>query len=186
MISLRKLVVIAAAIFVLTATAGAQVTAGFSKPCVITSIGQNSDAAIVKVLLNSKLKMGLDYNTTIKPNELGEAKTIIMVLGASAKGLGAAGINMDQEIARTEALLKQARQSGVKVIAMHTGGANRRGEASNNLISIVLKDADVVIVVAAGNADKFFDNAVKKPGVSVIETQTIAEAGLAAQKLFKN
>lgn len=184
--SLRKLAAIAAALLILAATAGAQTVTGFAKPCVITSIGQNSDAAIVKVLLNSKLKMGFDYNTVLKPTELGEAKVIIMVLGASSKGLGAAGINMDQEIARTEALLKQARQSGIKVIAMHTGGANRRGQASNNLIDIVLKSADAVIVVAAGNTDKYFDKAERKPGVAVIETQTIAEAGLTVQKLFKN
>ena len=186
MISMRKLVLIVTALLVLAATAGAQTAAVFAKPCVITSIGQNSDAAIVKVLLNSKLKMGIDYNTVLKPAELGDVKVIIMVLGASAKGLGAAGINMDQEIARTEALLKQARQSGIKVIAMHTGGANRRGQASNNLIDIVLRSADAVIVVAAGNTDKYFDKAEKKPGISIIETQTIAEAGLAVQKLFSN
>lgn len=184
----RKSAAIAAItlILVLFGAQGAIAQGTFSKPGIITSIGQNSDAAIVKVLLNNKLKLGLDYNIGIKASELDGAKTIIMVLGASAKGMGAAGINLDQEIARAEALLKQAAQSGIKVIAMHTGGANRRGQASNTLIDLVVKEADAVVVVAAGNADKYFDKAAKKPGVAVIETQTIAEAGSVVQKLFGN
>ncbi len=183
--SIRKLVAVAA-IALVAAAAGAQTSGGFSKPGIITSIGQNSDAAIVKVLLNSKMKMDLGYNTIVQPAELGGTKTLIMVLGASAKGLGAAGINLDQEIARTEALLKQARLSGIKVIAMHTGGQNRRGASSNGLIDLVVAEADAVIVVAAGNTDKYFDKAARKPGVAVVETQTIAEAGAAVQGLFKN
>lgn len=181
----RPTAIVAIALFFVIAL-GAQEAGSFSKPGVITSIGQNADAAIVKVLLNSRLKMGLDYSIGLKPTELSGMKTIIMVLGASAKGLGAAGVDLDQEIDRTKALLAEARRSGVKIIAMHTGGANRRGKSSNMLIDIVLKDADAVIVVAAGNTDKYFDNAVKKTGVSVIETRTIAEAGTAAQQLFGN
>lgn len=167
-------------------SAGAQTPGSFLKPGLITSIGQNSDAAIVKVLLNTKMKLDLDYNMTVKASDLGGTKTIIMVVGASSKGLGAAGINMDQEIARTEGLLKYAREKGIKIILMHTGGANRRGAASNQLIDLVIKDADAVIVVAAGNTDNYFDKAARKPGVPVIETATIAEAGAAVQKLLKN
>lgn len=181
-----KFVFIAAMFALVAAVAGAQGPGAFSRPGIITSIGQNSDAAIVKVLLNNKLKMELEYGLVVKAAELGNTQTIIMVVGASSKGLGAAGINMDQEIARTEELLAFARQKGIKVILMHTGGTNRRGAASNQLIDVVIKDADAVIVVAAGNQDKYFDKAAKKPGVVVTETATIAEAGAAVQKLFKN
>jgi len=184
--SVWRITVAALISLLLVVSAQAQAAGSFPKPAIITSIGQNSDAAIVKVLLNNKMKLGVDYNTIVKAGELGANKTIIMVVGASSKGMGAAGINMDQEIARTEALLAFARQNGIKVILMHTGGQNRRGQASNVLIDLVIKDADAVIVVAAGNTDKYFDKAVRKPGVGVIETATIAEAGAAVQKLIKN
>ena len=40
---------------------------------------------------------------------------------------------------------------------MHTGGEARRGKTSNDLIEIVVPEADYVVVVAAGNKDKLFN-----------------------------
>jgi hypothetical protein len=84
----------------------------FEKPGIITSIGQSSDVAIVKVMLNTRLKLGLDYKPTAQVADLSGMKTLVVVIGASTKGLGAAGLDMVREIERTIALLKAAREKG--------------------------------------------------------------------------
>ena len=92
---------------------------------------------------------------------------------------------MDKEIARTTALLKAAKAAGVKVLVMHTGGEARRGKTSNDLIQVVMPQADYVVVVAAGNKDKLFTTLGAKQSVPVREVTKVAEAGNAVRAVFK-
>lgn len=163
--------------------ASAQVV--FETPGLITSAGQSSDVAIVKVMLNTQLKLGLDYKPLAQPADLVGMKTLVVSVGASTKGLGAAGLDMDKEIARTTALLKAAKAAGVKVLVMHTGGEARRGKTSNDLIRVVMPQADYVVVVAAGNKDKLFTTLGAKQSVPVMEVAKVAEAGNAVRAVFK-
>lgn len=157
----------------------------FTGPGVLTSVGQSSDVAIAKVLLNTQLKLGLDYKPTAQPADLTGMKTLVVVLGASTKGLGAAGLDMDKEIARTKALLKAAKELKIKVLAMHTGGEARRGQTSNDLITLVVPEADYVIVVATGNKDKLFNQLAAPRNVPVVEVEKMAAAGDAVKAVFK-
>ena len=52
-----------------------------------------------------------------------DCKTLILAVGGSSKGLGAAGIDADQELARTDALISAAKEKGIIVLALHTGGS---------------------------------------------------------------
>jgi Domain of unknown function (DUF6305) len=157
----------------------------FTGPGLLTSVGQSSDVAIVKVLLNTQLKLGLDYKPIAQPPDLAGMKTLVVVLGSSSKGLGAAGLDMDKEIARATALMKAARERGVKVLAMHTGGEGRRGQTSNDLIKLVVPGADYTIVVASGNKDKLFNQLAAKTGAPVVEVEKVAAAGEAVRAIFK-
>jgi len=157
----------------------------FTGPGLLTSIGQSSDVAIVKVLLNTQLKLGLDYKPVAQPADLAGMKTLVVVLGSSTKGLGAAGLDMDKEIARTKALLKAARDQGVKVIAMHTGGEARRGKTSNDLIALVVPEADYTVVVASGNKDKLFNQLAARRNTPVVEVEKMAGAGEAVKAVYK-
>ncbi len=157
----------------------------FRKPAIITAIGQNSDAAIVKVLCNTKLKLGFGYNILAEAKDLADNASILMVVGASAKGLGAAGISMEQEMARTKALIGAAKAKGIAIIAVHTGGSSRRGESSNQLIELVMADASAAVVFADGNTDGFFTELAAKRGIPLYQTPTIAAAGTVIQTLFK-
>lgn len=168
--------------FGLTAYAAKGVT--FDKPGLITSAGQSSDASIVKVLINSKLKLGLDFKQVAKPEDLNGVKTLVVVVGASTKGLGAAGIDIDQEMDRTKQLLKVAREKKIKVLVMHTGGESRRGKTSNDVIELVVPDADYVVVVSTGNKDKFFNKLAEKKGIPVVEVDKIADAGEVIKGVF--
>lgn len=156
----------------------------YQKPAIVTAIGQNSDAAIVKVLLNTRLKLGFDYSMTATAKDLAATKAILMVLGASTKGLGAAGISYEQEVARTESLLAAAKAGGIPVIAVHTGGSARRGESSNRLIELVMKSASCAVVVADGNKDGFFNELAALRGIPVYQRDKVAEVGVVIQTLF--
>lgn len=149
----------------------------FQRPGFITSAGQTSDAAIVKVLANTKLKLGFDYDIMAKPEAIAGAKTLVLVLGASNKGLGSAGLSFEQEMDRVKKVIAAAQKSGIKIISMHTGGSSRRGELSNAIIEFCIPASSMVIVVEEGNKDGFFTELCSKHSIPLSVVPSIAEAG---------
>ena len=163
---------------------GLQAADKLAKPGLITSIGQSSDIAVVKALLNTKLKLGLDVKPMAQPADLGGVKTLVMVLGTSAKGMGAAGLNLDKEGERTKELVKAAKDKGIAILALHVGGESRRGKTTDDLVEVVVPAAKQVVVVASGNKDKFFSNLAAKNNVPIAEAANLAAAGDALKALF--
>ena len=130
------------------------VTAGSCQlPVLLTSVGQSADVDIVATHCK-KIKLDVYQNNTIKAEELtNKYKTIILAVGGSNKGLGAAGIDADQELARTDALIAKAKELGMTVITMHVGGADRRGTLSDSFIMPAFAAADIAIIVESGDTD---------------------------------
>ncbi|SMG40255.1 DUF6305 family protein [Dethiosulfovibrio salsuginis] len=118
----------------------------------LTSIGQSPDAMMVKVVLKS-LKITPDYEALMKATDLDGQKVLIAVVGGSSKGLGAAGIDKDQEVARSKALMEKAQADGMKILVMHVGGPGRRGTLSDLFISAAVPFSDALIVVDRDNTD---------------------------------
>ena len=127
----------------------------FPQPAIITSLGQSPGALMAKILAK---KAGLEflYDPRLKSDALEGTGTLLIVLGASSKGLGAAGIDVEDEITRGHALLNKARELGIPVIMMHIEGSSRRGKMSDRLIKEFIPLADYVVVKADGNADGLF------------------------------
>jgi len=122
-------------------------------PAILTSVGQSADVDIVATHCK-KIKLDVYQNNTIKAEELSDKyKTIILAVGGSNKGLGAAGIDADQELARTDALIAKAKELGITIIAMHVGGADRRGTLSDSFIKPAFAAADIAIIVESGDTD---------------------------------
>lgn len=149
------------------ATAGAALAADVA----ITSVGQSPDGMMVKVLMK-RLKVEPDYDALMKPEALSNQKVLIAVVGGSSKGLGAAGIDKDEENARALSLIDAAKQKGMKIIIMHVGGDGRRGDLSDMFITAVTKTGDRVIVVKSGNADGIFAKN-KADGAALVEVDNI-------------
>ena len=123
------------------------------KAALLTSVGQSADVDVVATLCK-KIKLDVYQNSTIKAEELSNKyQVIILAVGGSNKGLGAAGIDADQELARTSALIAKAKELGMTIIAMHTGGADRRGTLSDSFIKPAFAAADIAIIVESGDAD---------------------------------
>ena len=131
-----------------------EITSGScATPAVLTSIGQSAAVEIVGTLCN-KAGVEVELNNTITADELSaDCKTLLLAVGGSSKGLGAAGIDADQELARTEDLLSKADELGITVVALHTGGSARRGTLSDSFISPAFAAADIAIVVSEGDGD---------------------------------
>jgi hypothetical protein len=144
--------------------------AAWAAEVTITSVGQNSDGMMVKVLMKG---MAIDpgYDSGLSAQALGTQKVIIAVVGGSSKGLGAAGVTLDQERLRARLLLQEARKRGIRVLLMHIGGARRRGELTDIFIEATKGLADRLIVVASGNLDGIFTKG-RSPGAPLTEVET--------------
>jgi hypothetical protein len=127
------------------------------EPALITSAGQSSDVLMAKVLAG-KIDLQINFQKHAQVNHVDSAGSIIMVCGGSVKGMGAAGIDKDQEYERVKKILKRAEELEVPVVGMHVGGKSRRGALSDYFNKLVADNADYLIVVKEGNEDEFFTN----------------------------
>lgn len=132
----------------------------------LTSVGQSSDAMMVRVIMKS-LKITPDYDAVMKPEALTDQKVLVAVVGGSSKGLGAAGINQEDEMERANALFKTARDKGIKIVIMHVGGEGRRGTLSDFFTKEAVPNGDVLILVDGANGDGFFDTLTKPKNIPV-------------------
>ena len=150
------------------------VGAAFASDVAITSVGQSPDGMMVKVLMR-KLNIEPDYDAMMQTSMLKDQKVLIAVVGGSSKGLGAAGIDKEQEKARGLSLIEDAKKKGMKILVMHVGGEGRRGDLSDLFITAVTPLGERVIVVKSGNADGVFTNS-KASSAELIEINKIQDA----------
>jgi len=127
-----------------------------AKPAFLTTVGQSADIEMVKVLLD-RGAVPYTANAQAKAGDLATsgAKTLVVVLGGSTKGLGAAGISAESELDRAKALLAEAKKLGMTVIGVHVGGEARRGQLSDRFIQAAVPSCQYVVVVAEGDKDGF-------------------------------
>ena len=141
-------------------------------PVLLTSVGQSPDVEMVKVLLE---RVGIEptVDNRADGSELYDAQTLVLAVGGSAKGLGAAGTNADQEIDRVECLTAAADEAGLTIIAIHLGGTARRGELSDRFIVPSFEKADYAIVVDRGDKDGFMASLAAEHEIPMDYTSTI-------------
>ena len=148
--------------------------AAFAADIVLTSVGQSPDSMMVRVVLR-KVKIDAENVPLLKAEDLKDQKVLIAVVGGSSKGLGAAGINKDQEIERVTALLKTAGEKRIKILVMHIGGEGRRGTLSDAFIEAAAPWGERFIIVDGGNSDGIFDRLKKSPDVKILTAPTVTE-----------
>ena len=153
-------------------------------PILVTSGGQSADYQMIGTVMG---KIGMDYqiNNLATSADLGDAKTLIVVVGGSSKGLGAAGIDADGELARLAELIDGAKAAGLSVIAMHTGGEARRGELSDKFITPIFEKADYAIVVASGDEDGMMAGICANAGIPMDSIASISEVTTVLPAAFK-
>lgn len=87
-------------------------------------------------------------------------RTVFVSMGASLKGMGAAGISSDQEYRRIEQVMSWLRnQEDLKIIAVHVAGESRRyHHLSEGIIDRVAPYADLLLVSHESNEDGRFSD----------------------------
>ena len=132
------------------------ITEKFLGPVLVTSFGQSTDGSMIEQVMKRLKTVAYTYNPTATSADLGGVKTVVIAVGNSTKGLGAAGISQDQETARAKEFMAAAKKAGVKVICCHIGGATRRGALSDAFADMVLPLSSYILVKEDGNEDGKF------------------------------
>ncbi len=168
-------------------------------PVIVTSCGQSPGPMKIKVFMK-RLNLKHEYNLLASAADLQAAKeagkpykSLIIVTGASLKGMGAAGISIDDELARTKALIAEAKKQGIKIIGSHLEGMARRaqgaapGDNSDEMsIDTVCPESDLLIIRKDGDEDGRFTNISKAKEIPMIVFEKNMELGKVLKNLYTN
>jgi hypothetical protein len=112
-------------------------------------------------------------------------------MGASLKGMGAAGIAIEDELARAAALIAEARKLGVKVIGAHIEGMKRRSQGAaagdttdEQSIDAVAPNSAILLVLKEGNADGRFTVISQAKAIPLVEFERTLDLIPTLEKLF--
>ncbi len=161
--------VLAASVGMHAAVSGATPPKG-ALPLLITNAGQGPGAKLSRVLVQKAgVVTDFEYNAepTVADLQKKPYKTMFVVIGSEAKGLGASGITIDQEIARLNAMIAEAKKQKIQVVAILLEGKTRRGKpggADERCIDAIAPFAQYLVVKKNGNEDGRFDAIAKKTG----------------------
>lgn len=156
----------------------------FEGPIAMTSVGQSADVNVVETLFK---KAGLEVymNATMSGDSLTNHKTLVLAVGGSSKGLGAAGIDENQELERVTALIAAAKAKDMKIVALHIGGSARRGTLSDKFIPDSMGAADAAIIVSEGDGDNMMRGILKSNQTPAAYIKTQIEAIDYIKLIFK-
>ncbi|HYK90192.1 MAG TPA: DUF6305 family protein [Acidobacteriota bacterium] len=168
-------------------------------PTLLTSCGQRPGPVKLEVFLK-RLKFDFAYVPRATANDLIEKKksgttykSIIVVAGASLKGMGAAGVSINDEIERTKALISEAKKQGIKVIGAHIEGMARRsqgaaaGDKSDELsIDAVCPQSSLLLIRKDGDEDGRFTKISKSKNIPMISFEKNMELENVLKSLFSN
>jgi hypothetical protein len=170
-------------LFACAANLEAQAPFKAESPFAVTSCGQSLDAETVS-LLAKRHKLVHTFNNVLKASDLGGAKTLVVAMGGSAKGLGEAGIDEKAELARVDALLEAARKQKVKVIAVHIGGESRKGALSDKFLTPVIARADFLVVTEDSDKDGSFTKAARARKIPFEVVKKSVDVGKVLKDVF--
>lgn len=157
----------------------------FEQPLLITSAGQSAEVQLASVLAK---KAGLTsiLSKVATSEDLKGIKTVVLVIGASLKGLGAAGLDGGKEKKRVNLLIEKAQKKNILLLCLHLGGEARRDQLTDEFISAFLPSANMVIIVKSGNKDGLFTKICNQKNIPLIEVEKTIEALEPFKQAFKS
>jgi hypothetical protein len=190
----RSAAVLVAAVLVLLPAAlkSQALEAKAELPVLVTSCGQSIGPTTIKVVLQ-RLKLDYDIDPLATPETLRAKpyKSLIITMGASLKGMGAAGIEIEDELARAAALIAEARKQGIKVIGAHIEGLKRRSQGAaagdttdEQSIDAVAPNSAILLVLKEGNSDGRFTAISLAKKIPLVEFEKTMDLIPALEKLF--
>jgi|SRR5665648_135173 len=144
-------------------------------PLIATTCGQSPGALMVWVLCK-QIKLPCDRADLLKAEDLKAKadagtpyKTLIITTGTSMKGMGAAGVDIDFEVARIKAVIEEAKKEGILIIGAHIEGMARRVDATDaTSINTVIPQSNLLLVREDSNEDGYFTKAAEELALPII------------------
>jgi hypothetical protein len=106
-------------------------------------------------------------------------RTLIITTGTSMKGMGAAGVDIDFEVARIKSIIEEAKAEGITIVGAHIEGLARRVDATDTAsIETVIPESHLLLIREDSNEDGYFTKAAEELGIPIItfkETLDLAD-----------
>ena len=160
------------------------------QPLLITNAGQGPGAKMSRLLVQrTGAVTDFDYLAEPQPADLKTKpyKTLMVVLGSTAKGLGASGITIDQEIDRLNAMIAEAKRLKLQIVCVLLEGKTRRGKpggADERCIDAIAPFANYLVVKKDGNEDGRFDAIARKTGAPLTFIDDAMDFGEVAKAMY--
>lgn len=114
-------------------------------------------------------------------------KTVILVMGASLKGMGASGLDVAGEVARLKKIINYCKSKNILLIGMHVegkAGRGRKGSEQEDIIDAVAPYVDYLMVMSASNFDDRFTNIAKEKNIPLSVANNMNEMADFMAKVF--
>ncbi|MFA7621531.1 MAG: DUF6305 family protein [Aminobacteriaceae bacterium] len=157
-------------------------------PIVITTCGQSPGAVMLKMsLVHAKLTPVESKNNMTTEDLSGKGyKTLMVTTGTSGKGMGAAGTDVNKEIARCQELIKAAKEEGMVVITAHIEGMARRTDSSDQAsIDEIVPLGDAILIITGSNPDGYFTKLAQDNDKYLIEAKDALTIGETLKELAR-
>ena len=157
-------------------------------PVIVTTCGQSPGAVMVKMSLMQSKITPVESNNTMSASDLAGKgyKTLIVTTGTSGKGMGAAGTDVNKEIARCKELIEAAKAEGIVVITAHVEGMARRTDCADQAsIDEIMPLGDAILIVAGSNPDGYFTKLAQDNDKPLIEAKDALSIGSSLKELNK-
>lgn len=156
----------------------------FQGPLLITSAGQSPDVQLAVILAR---RAGIEYTLSqmATGQELDGAGSLAVVVGASLKGLGAAGIDTAREQERVREILTAAASRNIPILFLHLGGEPRRGQLTDEMIIEYLPLSQWALVLQSGNHDGLFTRLARENNVPLVEVERTADGAEILKSAFQ-
>ncbi|MDK2950549.1 MAG: hypothetical protein PWQ77_214 [Kosmotogales bacterium] len=156
------------------------------QPAFITSAGQ-SPGALQMTVVCKMVKLDYTFEKLMTADDFDPQayNCAIFVVGASGKGLGAAGIDIDEETARVVALAQKAKDNGLPIVLTHLEGAARRGASSDLLFNELSPFADALFIKEESDAaDQMFSNIAEEKEIPIFFFEKTADLKNVISEVF--
>ena len=154
----------------------------FELPLLITGTGQTPCSLTLQTIVG-RLGIQSTYDPMIV--RISGYKTVAVAMGASLKGMGAAGINQEEELERCHAMFERATASGAKIIGFHVGGEARRNTIADKYIEPFIPLCDLLVVLEESNQDGLFTKAAEANNIPLIIAADVVELMSIVGEMFE-
>ena len=149
-------------------------------PILITTAGQGPGGEFVEAMIRRSRITPSRLAARADVGFLTDQRTLIVVLSSSLKGMGSAGVSINQELTRINTLINQANRMGMTIVGCHIEGEARRGGYDEDIINQIAPRMNYLIVRNDGNADGIFNRIAQQNNIPI----TFIDRTSALQQIF--